>query len=192
MSAIYFDHINGISKILNDEVTKNKIYLAADLLAETIINGGCIYVAGNGGSAAVANHLVCDYLKGIQLETKLYPRVQSLSSNIELITAIANDHGYSQIFLKQIEGRIESRDLIILISSSGTSENIKNICKYLNSKKLNYVSIFGFDSSKHLNSQASIQIHINSQDYGVIEDISQIIMHLIKKLAIQKLNSNEF
>ena len=83
-----------------------------------------LYIFGNGGSAAIANHWVCDYTKGINEDTKLCANAISLSSNVELISAIANDIGYEYIFSKQLEySKADCQDTVFAISSSGNSKN---------------------------------------------------------------------
>ena len=76
-----------------------------------------IFVCGNGGSAAIANHYVCDFLKLIRENTKYKPKFYSLNSNSELISAISNDMNYDKIFLYQAETYIDKQDLVIFISS---------------------------------------------------------------------------
>jgi len=93
-----------------------------------------IFVCGNGGSAAISNHYVCDYLKFLRQNTKLKPKVVSLSSNIETITAIGNDINYDQIFKYQAESLFEKNDLLIIISSSGNSPNIVEVLNYAKKK----------------------------------------------------------
>ena len=73
--------------------------------------GGKILFCGNGGSAAISNHYVCDYLKFLRQHTNLKPKVISLSSNLETITAISNDFNYDQIFKYQAESLFEKNDL---------------------------------------------------------------------------------
>ena len=64
-----------------------------------------MYSCGNGGSASIANHLQCDHVKGIRTTTDLAPRVMSLSTNVELLTAIANDTGYENVFVYQLQSQ---------------------------------------------------------------------------------------
>jgi len=83
-----------------------------------------IFTCGNGGSAAIANHLTCDCSKGIATNTTLRPRVVSLSATVEIMTAIANDMAYSEVFVYQLKNLARPGDVLITISSSGDSENI--------------------------------------------------------------------
>ena len=88
---------------------------------------------GNGGSASISGHLLCDYVKGIYTDTSLKPKVLCLSSEISIISAIANDISYDEIFSFQLRETLTESDIIIAISSSGNSENI---IKALNEVKL--------------------------------------------------------
>src|SRR6266567_627919 len=76
-------------------VSRERIREAARVLNEAYTRGATVYCCGNGGSASIANHLMCDHVKGVQTDTKVIPRVVSLSSNVEIITAIANDIAYA-------------------------------------------------------------------------------------------------
>ena len=81
---------------------------AAAMLDDAIRFGHMIYACGNGGSAAISGHLLCDFLKGIQTDTALRPKVVSLASHIELITAIANDIAYAEVFAYNDENAVFS------------------------------------------------------------------------------------
>ena len=136
-----------------------------------------IYVCGNGGSAAISNHYVCDYLKFLRQHSKLKPKVISLSSSIETITAIGNDFNYDQIFKYQAESLFEKNDLLIIISSSGNSKNIKEVLKYAKKKNIKIVGFSGFDGG-YLKKNCDISIHINAKNYGISEDAHHSLMHI--------------
>ena len=109
-------------KNLNNSILKSDIQnieRAAMEIKKVSEKKNTIYVCGNGGSAAISNHYVCDYLKFLRQHSKLRPKVISLSSTIETITAIGNDFNYDQIFKYQAESLFEKNDLLIIISSSG-------------------------------------------------------------------------
>lgn len=128
-----------------------------------------IFVAGNGGSAAIANHLVTDFAKAG------FGNVISLSSNQSLITMIANDYGYEKVFLKQLEYHgANSGDLTILISSSGNSKNIVSAAQY----GITILGLTGF-SGGELGPLSNVNIHVNSNNYGIIEDVHQTVMHVL-------------
>ena len=124
ISDFYQEYTFTLNKILRSINLKNLTQFS-NLLEKTILMNKNIFVCGNGGSAAIANHLVCDYMKLMRKNTKLKPKVISLSSNIELVTAISNDFSYDKIFSDQLNYLANKNDLLILISSSGNSKGFR-------------------------------------------------------------------
>src|SRR5205807_2169508 len=95
------------------------------LLLKTRSAGARIFVAGNGGSAAISDHLCCDWQKGVHVADHAGLHVHSLVSSTGLLTAIANDFGYDKSFSFQLElAGLKPEDIVVLISSSGNSPNI--------------------------------------------------------------------
>lgn len=137
-----------------------------------------LLVCGNGGSAAISEHLSCDHTKGICIDTNLSPFVVPLSSNVSLCTAIANDIGYHEIFAKQIQWYHDPFARVMIISSSGNSPNILRALQAAEKRKMRTMALVGFDggAAKEI---SDIVVHVNSNNYGVIEDCHQIIMHSI-------------
>ena len=97
---------------------------AAAILLHAYRTDALVFSCGNGGSAAIANHLQCDHLKGVRTDTDLTPRVVSLASNVEVLTAVSNDIGYDEVFAYQLQAQGRPGDVLVTISSSGSSENI--------------------------------------------------------------------
>ena len=126
----YLNNLINVAKTINSE-NLNK---AVTLIVETIKKKICIFVCGNGGSAAIANHYICDFFKQLSKYTKLKAKIRSLNSDSYLISAISNDISYNQIFKIQAERYITKKDILILISSSGNSENIKEVLKFCKKK----------------------------------------------------------
>ena len=121
---------------------------ACELLVDAYSHGRFVFSCGNGGSAAVANHLQCDHLKGVRTGTDLHPRVISLSSSIELLTAIANDLGYHDSFAYQLRAQSHPGDVLIVISSSGNSPNILHALEWAAQNGLRTIALTGFDGGK--------------------------------------------
>ena len=143
-----------------------------------INNDKTIFVCGNGGSAAIAEHLSCDHSKGIASNTPLIPRVISLNSNMALLTATANDYGYDKVFSTQLALQGRSGDLLIVISSSGNSPNIIEALAAAKLLGLKSISLTGFYGGETKN-KSDFNVHIPVHNYGVVEDCHQIIMHMI-------------
>ena len=156
---------------------------AAKKIHESIKKKRTIFVCGNGGSAAIANHYICDYLKFLRQHSNLKPRVISLSSNLETITAISNDINYDQVFRYQAESLFEKNDLLIVVSSSGNSENIKEVVKFSKKKGVKVIGFSGFNGG-YLRKNSDISIHISANNYGISEDAHHILMHVILQYLI--------
>lgn len=151
---------------------------AAQLLANCSGRGGMIFSCGNGGSAAIANHLVCDCMKGVRSNTTLRPRVHSLSSTIETITAIGNDIGYQDIFSFQLESLARPGDVLVAISSSGSSPNIVSVLEMARAMNVSTIAMTGFDGGR-ASELADVSLHVASQNYGLVEDVHQSLMHIL-------------
>ena len=156
----YFDRITKASNL----VDRDKLVQAANVLERTYKENQTLYVCGNGGSAATAGTFVCDHTKLVQTDTSLTARVVSLSGNMSMLTAIANDLSYDDVFLFQLKTLANSGDVLLAISASGNSANpyfLVNVTfltsiMFLSHKKSNLVS-FG-----NLNSGLITFIDLNS------------------------------
>ncbi len=139
-----------------------------------------IYVAGNGGSAAISDHLCCDWMKGTRSEHSRPLRVYSLSANTALLTALGNDCGYENSFSEQVEMLGEKGDVLLLISSSGNSPNILKAAQVAQKKGMTCISFTGFTGGEVRNYSA-VNIYVNFNNYGIVEDSHQAIMHCISQ-----------
>ena len=157
---------------------------AANAIISTIKNNNNIYVCGNGGSAAIANHYVVDFLKFFRENSSYKPKIYSLSNSIEAITAISNDISYDKIFSYQAENLCKKNDLIIIISSSGNSKNVIELINFAKSKKIKTIGFSGFRGG-YLKKNSNISIHINAENYGISEDSHHILMHGILQYLVK-------
>ena len=171
--AIFFSNLQSINKAMLQ-------------IEKTIKRNNTIFVCGNGGSAAIANHYVCDYLKFLRQKTKYKPKVISLSNNIETITAISNDFDNKKIFSFQAESLCKKNDLVIIISSSGNSKNIIELLRFTKKKKIKTIGFSGFNGGE-LKKKADISVHIKTDNYGTAEDSHHLLMHSILQYLIKKL-----
>ena len=157
---------------------------AADLLNGAHDRKSTVFACGNGGSASIANHLQCDHVKGVRNGTDLNARVFSLSTNMELFSAIANDHGYDTVFEYQLQSLAQPGDLLVAISSSGRSPNIVRALEWANRHGMHTIALTGF-SGGAAREIADVAIHVRSDNYGVIEDAHQAVMHLLAQYVRQ-------
>lgn len=176
------NHFNKYIKLL-EETSKNinliKIEKIYQIILKTIIKERFIYIGGNGGSASVSNHMLCDFNKNIKISSnyRLKPKVISLSNSNEIITAIGNDINFNKIFLSQIENYAKKDDCVILLSVSGTSKNIIEVLKFSKKKNLKSILLTGF--SKNNIKNATVHLNLNCKNYGVSEDLFSSILHMI-------------
>ena len=108
------------------------------------------------------------------------PRVMSLSHPIELITAIANDIEYAEIFVHQLRNAARPGDVLITISSSGDSENIVRALAWARDNGLGTISMTGFSGGRSAK-LADINLHVAAENYGVVEDAHQALMHILSQ-----------
>lgn len=158
-----------------------------ELVEARIIEGNHILTMGNGGSAAIANHVACDLMKGIRADTELPAYVKSLCTNDALMTALANDDGFSDIFSSQIEWYPTKDALVIAVSSSGNSKNITD--GLIAAQEMNFptVAFVGFDGGYIVeNKLADHVIHVKAENYGIIEDTHMILFHTIGQFLRKK------
>ena len=182
----YFRELEKVRK----EIDFIKISFVTDLLQDLYKNNKTLYVCGNGGSAAIANHFACDHLKGIREKINIRPKVHSLSSNIELITAISNDIKFDDIFTFQLSSLANKYDCLLTISSSGSSKNIIKAIKWAKKNNLKTISLNGFNGGK-ASKISDMSINVFSKNYGIIEDIHQTIMHILAQSLIKKNSSRK-
>ena len=159
-----------------------KLQKIEEIIFNKIKKNKKIFICGNGGSASVANHFLCDFNKGIKLSSnnKLKPKIISLSDNIETILAVANDISFNKIFSFQLDNHYSKGDLVILLSCSGSSPNIIDTLNYCKKKKIYSISITGF-AKRNIQKKSNINIDLGIRNYGVSEDFFQIIMHIISQ-----------
>jgi len=157
---------------------------AAAILSEAYARGARMFSCGNGGSASIANHMQCDHVKGIRTETDLAPQVLSLSTNVELLTAIANDLGYENVFVYQLQSQARAGDVLIAVSSSGRSPNIVHALDWARANGLRTIAITGFGGGR-ARAAGQVAIHVDSINYGVVEDLHQSVMHALAQYIRQ-------
>lgn len=166
-------------------VDRNLLKHAGAILAAAYKRGGSVYCCGNGGSAAISNHLVCDHQKGIQADTDLMPKVHSLSSNVEIITAIANDISYDDVFVFQLRSMAAAGDVLITVSSSGDSENVVRAAQWARQNGVDVIAMTGFGGGRSAG-LATVNLHVTGDNYGVVEDIHQSLMHILAQYLRQE------
>ncbi|HEX8931616.1 MAG TPA: SIS domain-containing protein [Patescibacteria group bacterium] len=157
--------------------------------------GSRVFIIGNGGSAATASHMACDLGKGTlsrfydNKEKRL--RVMSLSDNIALLTAYANDLSFDHAFVQQLINLIEKQDVVIVLSGSGNSKNLVKAIKYAKKHGAETIGILGFKTGGKLAELVDYKIIVQSNHYGPVEDVHLVLNHLLASCFTKIKRTNE-
>lgn len=147
--------------------------------------GSNIFFIGNGGSAATASHFANDIAIGSKSWQKPF-RALSLTDNVAVLTAIANDDGYEEIFVQQLRVHMVPGDVVVAISASGNSPNVVRAIEYAKVNGGTTVAVTGFDGGK-LKTSSNVHVHVPTAhgEYGPVEDIHILLDHLVTAFLIQ-------
>lgn len=172
----YTEKLNNLLKELNIE----DLDAAMTAIIDTMTNGKTLWFCGNGGSAATASHMQVDFGYFVRYFSKRRPRVRALTDCTPIMTAIGNDNNYDEVFTEQMQDNFDNGDTIICISASGNSMNVVKAAKYATSLGGKSIAFVGFEGGK-LKDAADIAIYTPNPkgDYGPIEDLHTILMHLM-------------
>jgi len=181
MRAFINEYVHSIHRCLK-QIPANDIEKIINTLLSAYERGATVFVAGNGGSASFASHLACDLAKttlGSNPRERMKRfKVASLSDNIALMTAWANDEGYEYIFAEQMKNLSQEVDVLVVISASGNSPNILKALEAAKDLKLRTVGLLGFGGGK-AKILADEGIVIESHDYGLVEGAHSVLGHMI-------------
>jgi phosphoheptose isomerase len=183
-AASYFSAYIEQSVRAANSIAPSALERAEAILVDAYTSGRMVFACGNGGSAAISNHLQCDHLKGIRSATDIAPRVVSLNANVELVTAIANDLGYEQVFSYQLQSQSAPGDVLVAVSSSGRSENIIRALSWAGDHGLRTIALTGFDGGA-ARQLADVSLHVDAANYGIVEDLHQAVMHALAQCIRQ-------
>jgi D-sedoheptulose 7-phosphate isomerase len=145
----------------------------------------CIYLCGNGGSAGNANHLANDFLYGAGVSNGSGLKVESLSANPAVLTCLANDLGYENVYAEQLRVKAEPGDLLIVLSGSGESPNVVRALEAGAAKGMTTFAILGFSGGR-CKALAQHPIHFPVHDMQIAEDLQMAVGHI----CMQWLNAN--
>ena len=183
--------INNYKKNLIETLKKlnvDKVEEFCELILNVWKTNNTIYLCGNGGSAANAIHIANDMTYGAGKKNGKGISIESLSSNSAVLTCLANDLGYEDIFSEQIKVKGKPNDLLIVLSGSGNSKNVIKAIEIAKNKKMKTFAIVGFDGGK-CKKIADNSIHFNINDMQVAEDFQLIVSHMCMQwLSNQKIN----
>ena len=151
-------------------------------LGETLMrayrNDKQVFVMGNGGSSSTASHMAADLAKNTIGPNMRRFRIMSLNDNAAIVTALANDLGYENVFSEQLTSLIRAGDVLVAVSASGNSPNILNAIRFARTRSAEVVGLLGFDGGQAA-ALVDVSIIVPSRDYGVVEDVHLVINHIM-------------
>lgn len=174
-AGAYLAYLSGVLK----EIDTAAIGRFIQTLLDARDRGAAIYFIGNGGSAATASHFANDLAIGTNSYDKPF-RAVSLTDNQAIITAIGNDFGYEEIFVRQLRILGRPGDVVVGISASGNSPNLLRAFEYAKSSQIKTIAITAFDGGK-MKAMADDGVHVPTapKEYGPAEDGHMILDHLV-------------
>ena len=175
-------HIKTSKKSMENLV--GDIEIAAKICIETLNNNGKIIIFGNGGSAADAQHIAAELVGRYKTERKGLPAI-ALTTDTSAITSIANDYGFLHVFDRQVEALAHKDDVVIGISTGGTSPNVVNALTAANKLDCKTIGLSGKDGGD-FNALCDINLVVNSNDTPRIQEMHILIGHTICHLIEQE------
>lgn len=175
-AAAYADYLAGVLKRL--DFAKVAEFMTVVLAARD--RRKRIFFLGNGGSAATASHFANDFAIGTRCPEKPFKAI-SLTDNVAAMTAIANDEGYEELFVRQLEILMEPGDVVVAISASGNSPNVVKALEFANARGNHTVALTGFETGGRIAELASTVVHVKTRrgEYGPVEDAHMFLDHLM-------------
>jgi len=179
-SQEYMAYAEELSSALNAGLL-NQLAKATELIEAAYHEGRTVFIAGNGGSAATASHMMADFQKttlGKEIGITKRIRAIALTDNVPLITAWGNDFGYELIFAEQLRTLAKAGDLLIVITASGNSPNILAALEVAKQIDVTSIGLLGFQGGKSKD-LCEVAVIVESTNYGIIEDAHSVFMHMM-------------
>lgn len=168
---------SNINKINDDLELKDSIAHCVNKISQSILNGGCLYVAGNGGSAADSQHFVAEFISKLSKDRDPIKAI-SLTVDTSVITAIGNDYGFENVFSRQLEALISTKDIFLAITTSGKSENILRAIKKAKEKGATTIMLTS-QKFQQTNLNCDLIIKVPGETTAEIQEVHLIIYHTL-------------
>ena len=150
---------------------------AAGIITDCFRRGGCVYLCGNGGSAADCQHIAGELIGRFRRQRRALPAV-ALSTDTSVITCIGNDYSFEQIFSRQVEALVEANDVLWAFSTSGTSPNIVAAAQLAKAKGAKIIAFTGRPGST-LEQIADLCLCVDTQWTSAAQEVHQLAYHII-------------
>ena len=158
---------------------------AADLITNCLRSRNKILACGNGGSAADAAHFATEFVVRFTHDRPAYPAI-ALTSDGGLLTAAGNDYGFEEIFARQIDAFGVENDLLICLSTSGKSENVKRALQRAKARKLKTIAFLGRDGGSTIG-MADVDLVVKSESTARIQEAHKFLLHVLCEIVEERL-----
>lgn len=172
------EHTIIFKKLASDQTFMNTVKKIGDKIIITLKNRGAIYLCGNGGSAADAQHIATEFISRFYKERAAL-NAEALTVNTSTLTAIGNDYSFERVFVRQLEAKAKPGDIVIGISTSGTSQNVLEALHYAGEHEIETVLLMGGFENPELNDVADYIIKVPSLITPRIQEAHIFIGHVI-------------
>lgn len=169
------------------EVGLPKVAAAAAAISAALKAGRKVLAFGNGGSASDAEHLVAELVGRFERERRSLPGI-ALTADSSVVTAIANDYGYEQVFARQVEGLGVAGDVAFGISTSGRSKNVESALSVAKARGLVTIALTGRDGGR-MGADADIHLNVGEQSTPRIQEVHRTILHALCAVVEQQIGS---
>lgn len=185
VKSIISSSIDVKQKVLSDDVMLQRIELVADLISDAFRKGHRLYLCGNGGSAADAQHLAAEFTGRFYSDREPLP-AEALHVNTSFLTAVANDYSYDQIYERAIKAHGRQGDVLIGLSTSGNSKNVLLAQQEAKRRGMIVVSFTG-ESGGKMKENCDYLFNVPSNDTPRIQESHIMLGHVICQLVEEKL-----
>ncbi len=190
-------HVQEIEKIFRETACLHKqlasnagdIEHAINIILNEMRTGGTLFVMGNGGSAADAQHLAGELVGRFELERAALPCV-ALTTDTSIITSVGNDYGIEDIFTRQVEGLVTAGDAVMGISTSGTSTNVINALKLAHERGATTIGLTGCGGGD-MDECCDAVMYVPSHHTPRIQEAHATIIHIMCRILERELSANE-
>jgi len=173
------------SLISDSSILSKDIEKSINIIVKSLSKRNKLITLGNGGSAADAQHIAAEFIGRFQKNRTSFPAI-SLTTDSSILTSISNDYDFDQIFKRQLEGLLNSGDVIMVLSTSGNSINIINALKFAQKKNVSIIGLLGNKGGK-IKKFTDVSLVVNSSSTARIQEVHRVIYHIICEIVEQKL-----
>ncbi len=176
-----------LARMCGDDILLAAFEELAQKCFECLTGGNVLYFAGNGGSAAEAQHIAAEFVGRFKLERCGYPAI-ALTTDTSIITAVANDYSYEEIFRRQVQALVKAGDVIFFLSTSGNSKNLINACEEAGKHDAFRVGLVG-NGGGSLSSMCDLVLNVTAQSTARIQEAHLFLLHSLCEVLELRLSS---